>query len=186
MSVGIPILGNFSWYNGEMESSQFERRIFLGDTCSWWGQLEKNEKLKTFKFESLKWNWKEWSWKFRAKVGNFWITWHCLKTFQLRLVLVNFDGNFLTTDFQIQNFPTSRFSNVSLREIEVGENQQKIWMWTTLQFQWEASNFFLSNFVLNFTKILDCSNFSKYTFSKMTFQLHVQIKKVHFQPPYIS
>ena len=121
MSVGIPILGNFSWYNGEMESSQFERRIFLGDTCSWWGQLEKNEKLKTFKFESLKLNWKEWSWKFRAKVGNFWITWHCLKTFQLRLVLVNFDGNFLTTDFQIQNFPTSRFSNVSLREIEVGE-----------------------------------------------------------------
>ena len=44
-----------------------------------------------------------------------------MKTFQLRLVLANFDGNFLTTDFQIQNFPTSRFSNVSLREIEVGE-----------------------------------------------------------------
>ena len=33
--------------------------ILWSDTCSWKEQLEKNEKLKSFKLQSSKCNWKE-------------------------------------------------------------------------------------------------------------------------------
>ena len=71
----------------------------------------KSEKLETLKLESSKLNWKERNWKIRAKVVKFLENYFniALKTFQLRSVLSNLNGNFITSEFSTQIFPTSRF-----------------------------------------------------------------------------
>ena len=71
----------------------------------------KSEKLETLKLESSKLNWKERNWKIRAKVVKFLENYFniALKTFQLRSVLSNLNGNFITSEFSTQIFPTRFF-----------------------------------------------------------------------------
>ena len=66
----------------------------------------KKEKLETFESPSR-------SWKIFYYINN------TLKTFQLRSIFSNLNINFLTSDFSTQNFPTSRFFQLSFLHVSL-------------------------------------------------------------------